>query len=64
MFADQDHIAVKRITEKMSNMKKAWKDAKAMQQRSGWGVKPEENEESINEVLEGKCPFFWRLEDI
>jgi len=35
MFADQDYIPVKRITEKMCNMKKAWKNAKAMQERSG-----------------------------
>jgi len=27
VFADQDHISVKRITEKMGNMRKSWKDA-------------------------------------
>jgi len=64
VFADEEHIPVKIMTEKMDNMRKAWKDAKAMQERSGWGVKPEVNEESINEILERKCPFFWRLEEI
>jgi len=58
VFADEEHIPVKRITEKMGSMRKAWKGAKAGQKRSGWGVKPEENEESINEVLERKCPGF------
>ncbi|KAF8439644.1 hypothetical protein BGX38DRAFT_1206943 [Terfezia claveryi] len=57
-------ITVKRISEKMGNIKKAWKDAKAMQARSGWGIKSEENEESINEILEWRCPFFWRLEGL
>ena len=32
-----------------------------MQQRSQWGIRGE-NEASINEVLERKCLFFWRLE--
>ena len=58
VFADEEHIPVKRITEKMGSMRKAWKGAKAGQKRSGWGVKPKENEESINEVLERKCPGF------
>ncbi|KAF8430248.1 hypothetical protein EV426DRAFT_713247 [Tirmania nivea] len=48
----QVHITVKKISEKMSNMKKAWKDAKAMQARPGWGIKSEENKESINEIWE------------
>jgi len=48
----------------MGNIRKAWKDAKAMQERSGCGVQPEENEEWVNEVLERKCPFVWRFEEI
>ncbi|KAF8416864.1 hypothetical protein EV426DRAFT_721555 [Tirmania nivea] len=48
IFGDEDHIT----------------DAKAMQTRSGWGVKSEDNDKSINEVLERRCPFFWRLEEI
>ena len=63
-FPNNDHITVKKITDKVANMKRAWKDARAMQDRSGWGVRPEDNEESINNVLERKCAFFWRLEEI
>ncbi|KAF8430078.1 hypothetical protein EV426DRAFT_579629 [Tirmania nivea] len=32
--------------------------------QSGWGLRPEENEQSINAVLEKKCPFFWRLDGV
>jgi len=32
-----------------------------MQARSGWEIKPEENEETFNEVLERKCPPGRRL---
>jgi len=45
-------------------MEKTWKDGKAMQAQPGWGVKSEESEASINQVLERRCPFFWRLEEI
>ena len=62
VFGAEEHITVKRISEKMGNMKKTWKDAKAMQAQSGWGVKPEESEASTNQVLERRCPFFWRLD--
>ncbi|KAF8455706.1 hypothetical protein BGX38DRAFT_1266988 [Terfezia claveryi] len=48
----------------MGNIKKAWKDAKGMQTCSGWGVKSEDNEQSINDILERKYPFFWCLEEI
>jgi len=60
VFVDEEYIPVKRTTQKMGSMRKAWKGAKAgqEQERSGWRVKPEENEESINEVLERKCPGF------
>ena len=60
-FADEDHITVKKISDKLGNMRRVWKDTKAMQVQSGWGIKPEDNEDSINEVLERKCPFFWQL---
>ncbi|RPB20104.1 hypothetical protein L211DRAFT_572676 [Terfezia boudieri ATCC MYA-4762] len=63
-FANEDHITVKRISEKMGNMKKAWNAARAMQTRSGWGVRSGDNDQSINEVLERRCPFFWRLEEL
>jgi len=45
------------MLEKMRNMKKTWKDAKAMQLQSGGVVKPERNEGSINQVLEWRCYF-------
>ena len=66
VFAGDDymHITVKKIADKVFNIKRSWKEAKAMQEQSGWGAKPEENETSINEVLERKCPFFWRLEEV
>jgi len=48
----------------MGNMEKTWKDAKAMQAQSGWGVNPEESEASINQELQRRCPFFWRLGEI
>ncbi|KAF8458007.1 hypothetical protein BGX38DRAFT_1155017, partial [Terfezia claveryi] len=38
VFSTDEHITVKRITDKATNMK-----------RSGWGVKAEKNETSINE---------------
>ena len=63
-FADEEHITVKKITDKVQNMKKAWRVAKAMQERSGWGLTMEENSTSINHALEKKCAFFWRLEEI
>jgi len=58
LFGAEEYITVKRISEKMGSMKKTWKDAKAMQAQPGWGVKPEEGEASINQVLERRCPFF------
>jgi len=30
VFGAEEHITVKRISEKIGNMKKTWKDAKAM----------------------------------
>ncbi|KAF8469206.1 hypothetical protein BDZ91DRAFT_721903 [Kalaharituber pfeilii] len=64
VFANDDHITVKKIGDKAMNMKKAWREAKALQERNGWSIKPEENEQSINDALERKCTFFWRLEGI
>ncbi|KAF8430084.1 hypothetical protein EV426DRAFT_579674 [Tirmania nivea] len=64
VFSNDEHITVKRITDKVTNLKRSWKEARAMQQRSGWGVKAEKNEASINDALERKCAFFWRLDEI
>ena len=51
IFSNKEHITIKHITDKAINMK-----------RSGWGVKVEMNETSINETLERKYAFFgsWR----
>ena len=34
-FVDDGNITVKKISEKVGNMKRVWKDAKAIQARSG-----------------------------
>ena len=41
-------------------MKRSWQAARAMADNSGWGV--ENQDESIQEVLERKCPFYTRLD--
>ena len=64
VFSSEEHITVKRITDKATNMKRSWKEARAMQQRSGWGTEAEKNETSVNEALERKCTFFWQLDGI
>jgi len=64
VFPSEEHITIRRITDKATNMKRSWKEARAMQQRSGWGVRAEDNETSINEALERRCLFFWRLDEI
>ena len=63
-FPDDEHITIKKISDKVNNMKKAWKAAKGMQERSGWGLTMEQNSTSINDALEKKCALFWRLEEI
>ena len=45
-------------------MKRSWKEAKAMANQSGFGVRAEDNTTSVNEVLERKCQFYFRLEEI
>ena len=34
VFANEVHITVKKITDKATNMKRVWKEAREMQQRS------------------------------
>ena len=63
-FSNDEHITVKRIADKVTNMKRAWKGAKALQERSRWGLTREKNEASVNGTLEKKCAFFWRLDEI
>jgi len=48
---------VKKISEKVGNLKRVWEDASTF--RVG-----KENGESINEVLERKCPLGHGLSDV
>ncbi|KAN0077841.1 hypothetical protein V8E54_006145, partial [Elaphomyces granulatus] len=45
-------------------MKSAWQAAKKLQEQSGFGVREDDCTRSINEVLNKKCKFFWRLDEI
>ena len=62
VFPNDEHITTKKINDKISNMKRQWKEAKALQENTGWGIR--EDEQSINQALERKCPFFHRLDAI
>jgi len=64
LFADQEEITVKRIREKVNNMKAAWRETRKLREQSGSGVKPEDNAPSFVALLEKKCAFFWRLDEI
>lgn len=64
VFADNEEITVKRIKEKVQNMRSSWKLARKLREQSGSGVKPEDNTPSFVAVLEKKCAFFWRLDVI
>jgi hypothetical protein len=46
------HITVKKVKDKYNNMKKAWKDAKAMQEQSGFGLREEDCEGTINGIVD------------
>ena len=63
-FPDDEHITIKKITDKGQNMKRAYRAANASQEGSGCGLTSEENSASINHALEKRCAFFWRLEEI
>lgn len=62
VFHSDRHITLTRINDKVSNMKRQWKEAKVMQESTGWGIR--EDQESIDKALEKKCPFFHRLDAI
>ena len=51
LFEGKDQITPVRIGQKIANIKGQWKKARAMIDQSGWGLRPEENEQSINAVL-------------
>ncbi|KAF8464248.1 hypothetical protein BDZ91DRAFT_730207 [Kalaharituber pfeilii] len=42
---------VKKIGDKTTNVKRSWRECKALQERSGWGLTAEDNEESINAIF-------------
>ena len=42
-----EHITAKKVRDKYTNMKKAWKDAKTIQEQSGFGLREEDCERSI-----------------
>ena len=64
VFSNEEHITMEKIGEKVANMKLLWKDTRRIRDLSGWGDTSEDNEESINEILEWKCMFYWRLDSI
>jgi hypothetical protein len=64
LFGDNEDITVKRIGEKVQNMKGAWRNARKLQEQSGEGVRAEDNAPTFNALLESKCPLFWRLDEI
>lgn len=53
------------MTDKVSNIKKRWKDPRATVELSECGLQnANENEESINSTMEHKCPFHWQLKKL
>jgi len=64
VFADHDEITLKRVKEKVQNMRAAWKEARKLGGGSGSGSKPEDSSPSFVALLEKKCPFFWRLDGV
>ncbi|KAF8454284.1 hypothetical protein BDZ91DRAFT_747688 [Kalaharituber pfeilii] len=49
---------VKKIGDKMTNVKRSWRECKALQERSGWGLTAEDNKESINAIFFCIDPFW------
>ncbi|KAF8436722.1 hypothetical protein BGX38DRAFT_1325945 [Terfezia claveryi] len=58
IFGANEDITVKRIGEKVQNMKIAWRNARKLQEQSGEGVRSEDNAPTFNALLESKCPLF------
>ncbi|KAF8445291.1 hypothetical protein BGX38DRAFT_1331077 [Terfezia claveryi] len=52
IFKDDDDMTIKRIREKAVNIKTSWTKTKAVLVKTGWGLRPEKNEASINDTLE------------
>ena len=51
IFPNNDHITAKKVWDKYTNMKKAWKDTKMMQDQSGFGLREEDCRRSINDII-------------
>ena len=64
LWPNDAHITIRKLTDKVANMKRAWKEAREMQDQSVWGLQPDDNKASINDRLEHKCPFYWRLDAV
>ena len=57
IFPDNEHITAKIVRDKYTNMKKSWKVAKAMQEQSGFGLREEDCERSINGIIPSSYLF-------
>ena len=57
MLSNEVHITVKEITDKVTNVKHVWKEAREMQQHAGWGIEGKDDA-SINELLERNTNSF------
>ena len=51
VFSENNHITAQKVRDKYGNLKKAWKDAKKMQEQSGFGLREEDCERSINGIV-------------
>ena len=60
VFSDNEgfkHITVQKVRDKYGNLKRAWKDAKTMQEQSGFGIREEDCERTINGIVkQGSSP--------
>ena len=56
VFADAEHIDIKRIKSKFHNMKSSWQRAKQMQDQSGFGLTEADCSSSINGLNPAKSP--------
>ena len=51
------HVRVQKVRDKYGNLKRAWKDAKTMQEQSGFGIREEDCERPTNGIIkQGSSP--------
>ncbi|KAI5303906.1 hypothetical protein KEM55_000310 [Ascosphaera atra] len=60
----EEPISATAIQNKLHNMYNNWKQTKAEPQRSGFGARPEEGELTIAQVLNKRCRWYDRLDNI